>query len=101
MTERKWTPGTWHAVEDDCGSWLVQSISDEWVVKELSWSHNEEGDAHLIAAAPDMYDACEDAFLALLSAREFILKKYGSTNPAREDAINACRAALAKARGEA
>jgi hypothetical protein len=38
--------------------------------------------------------ALEDAVVALVSAKLFILKKYGSTNPAREDAIKNGMAAL-------
>ena len=39
-------------------------------------------------------EAGYDALVALGSARAFILKKYGSKNPAREDAIAALFAAL-------
>jgi hypothetical protein len=50
---------------------------------------NRKANAHLIAAAPELLDACDFALT--------ILEGLGN---GRSDAANACRAAIAKAKGE-
>ena len=64
MNERKWTPGPWRAksVVVENGEWMgvaVQSDSDV----ELLWFENDpepdDANAHLISAAPDLYDALQ------------------------------------------
>lgn len=80
MTERKWTPGPWRIDSDDCGNVDVISV-DDWVVAEKAGN-----DAHLIAAALDLYEALEDA----LDWHD------GEDN----ETIAKWRSALAKARGE-
>ena len=58
-------------------------------------------DALAISLAPEALAALEDTWAALESAREFILKKYGATNPAREEALKQAKAVLTKwARGQ-
>ena len=51
-------------------------------------------EAHTGARVAELEKACEDAHDALLSARAFILKKHGSTNPAREASIAELRRLL-------
>jgi cytochrome c-type biogenesis protein CcmH/NrfF len=42
----------------------------------------------------DLQSVMTDALVALVSAREFILSRWGTKNPAREDAIERLREAL-------
>lgn len=59
MTERKWTPGTWFAAEDSEGFWVIDS--DGYRVGSAdAASHNPKANAHLIAAAPDLYEALDN-----------------------------------------
>lgn len=55
MTERNWTPGPWFM-----GGSNVYTSSDEPSVAVMVRHRAEwEDNAHLIAAAPDMYEALE------------------------------------------
>jgi hypothetical protein len=81
MPDTKWTPGPWEAKRGNAGAQHPLFV----------WSDDRDGfrpwtdpDAHLIAAAPDLYAALE----LLLSV---------STD---HNHIDQARAALAKARGE-
>lgn len=51
-------------------------------------------DALALPEVKALVEAGGDARAALLSAKEFILRRYGSTNPAREEAIVKLDAAL-------
>ena len=92
MTEEKFTPGSWH-VRNNGPHWNNPSITNYDIAYsecgELVAEHvYEESDAHLIAAAPDLYEALEEA-------REFLvhLNVTGSL-------IDQIDEALAKALGE-
>ena len=102
MSERKWTPGPWVAksvVEN--GEWMgvaVQADSDV----EILWFENDpepdDANAHLIAAAPDLYEALEQARDTIL---ELINARNSEAEGSDEDWVGGINAALAKARGEA
>lgn len=82
------TPGPWFARQ--CGkAWAIDFNEDQEQVVDYVY---EEADAHLIAAAPDLLEACE-----ALSSIEHI--EQASIGPLRE-ALMKARAAIAKARGE-
>jgi hypothetical protein len=103
MTE--WTPGPWEVIIDDDGNPLsgrpsVQA-SDELDCGIVHWDgfvqeywRSARGDkeihanAHLIAAAPELYDALEEL--------KSELRDYGLDHPVMKQ----IDAALAKARGE-
>lgn len=88
-TEQKWTPGPWEW--DDCvwgydpneqAPWLVQKDSGVPVLRgEIRCAR---ANAHLIAAAPELYEALE------------MMLEFPKAGPSTSTA----RAALAKARGE-
>lgn len=61
-----------------------------------------EADAALIAAAPDLYAALEDALEQMIAYWQDIEDEFGPGGTAQDDtpAIRNARAALAKARGE-
>lgn len=91
MTERKWTSGPW-VVQDETlyGTDFGYTVP----LMDLSfYAENEryEDDANLISAAPDLYEALEDAVDAL---------KYGSDYSESNWVVLTANAALAKARGE-
>lgn len=88
MTERKWTPGPWVADVVECGAFQVM-VPGKVICTRANWSSNAPAsvaNAHLIAAAPDLYEALEMAQLWLDVDGRFDMQR-----------INA---ALAKARGE-
>ncbi len=82
----KATPGPW---ESDEKHHIFSGNRKVCIVRE-----NAEANARLIAAAPELYDAC-------LMAREVIAHEpFFDTNPALQDVLQAVTAALGKARGE-
>ena len=93
MTETKFTPGPWYAAQpEDCGGWWIVAVDKEGCDPIDSGDGGfEKGDAHLIAAAPDLYEALYS--LTMTASR--YLPEYNE-NPLIQDA----EASLAKARGE-
>lgn len=92
MTERKWTPGPWverekgvHPHPYVCGEYKEYEFGLDRPVVCYLVGCRTEANAHLIAAAPDLYEALEE-----------IIKVHGEAGPVSAKAI----AALAKARGE-
>ena len=112
--EVKFTPGPWgiDAGFDGSGDfnqyWQVHDGSDAIVCSTMfCMAGNKEANAHLIAAAPDLYVALIDLLKALSeSGVEWDCMSSPTPlinllNTAEEDAIvSAARTALAKARGE-
>lgn len=85
------TPGPWEYIPGEEPAFLPRvqrGIEGEFVVMGLS-RYREEADARLIAAAPDLLEALQDALCAL----ECCGKDYPAASKAR--------AAIAKATGEA
>lgn len=58
MSEPKFTPGPWKISEYRNGHSMIIEGSDEWDVAEVGYP-NRDPNAHLIAAAPDLYKALE------------------------------------------
>lgn len=93
MTERKWTPGPWSAMD---GGWVEAGDGDPIAMindNGLSNSTFKEDvpNAHLIATAPDLYEA-------LLELRKW-MGPCGIDHEI-DAAMSAADAAIAKARGE-
>ena len=87
MAETKFTPGPWKAQLDEFGQMIVECPQNKLITLLLpDDNENYVDDAHLIATAPELYNALE----LLLSAQGRI----------EEKAIKMAQAALAKARGE-
>lgn len=95
MTEHKWTQGPWSVRRDECDDPVVVSECLGLELDGLCWHENSDANAHLIAAAPELYEALE----RLLPMAEDDCFQYGSSADNDEDVLFA-RAALAKARGE-
>lgn len=94
MTERKWTPGPWAKDRFEClrspegqqvGLW---GAGFSWV----SRSDEAEANAHLIAAAPDMYELADLVNSSFGGGRTITFSDYD---------IARFASVLAKARGEA
>jgi hypothetical protein len=105
-TETKWIPGPWQVTQCRDGIPFVNVVrvsgpSDGsapcTVLFETKYTELEENEANacLIAAAPEMYEALERFLLAYEGGTA-----AGSVQQQNEDAVFA-KAALAKARGEA
>lgn len=60
MSERKFTPGPWHVIKKGnavgYANYEVAWSDDNELVADVIY---EKANAHLIAAAPDLYAACE------------------------------------------
>jgi hypothetical protein len=111
MTETKFTPGPWHQSHRECHdegyrTQVYPANDPDNTIATLHWhsvkitsgfTTDREANAHLIAAAPELYEALE---LALdLDENELVdFAKYGLTKDL--DITKKYRAALAKARGE-
>lgn len=92
--ECKWTTGPWEVEQDDEGSWAVLK-SGSFVTfafpTECGAGGSAKYNAHLIAAAPDLYEALEKVILV-----------YHDDDLGDDlfEAIKEAMPALAKARGE-
>ena len=110
MSEAKHTPGPWIiSGPDPFGDYTINSSSDPlaiasvcngemWRMGGLQAEH--AASAHLIAAAPEMYEAlveCEKAFE--IDAKTEVVDGETYSNP-QAMRLMQVRAALAKARGE-
>ena len=96
----KWTKGPWEIrkYKDPYGSRVmaVEILTDEIIVAKLGIELDDEckANAHLIAAAPDLYDALE-----LIYGRLLMSDRDGGSRITAEDGEMA-ELALKKARGE-
>lgn len=67
MSEAKFTKGEWIAREDECscvGDFeVVANIEDDGAYDLIAENIQDEADAHLIAAAPEMYAALESILM--------------------------------------
>jgi len=65
MTEKNWTPGPWHTAYSTCHTGEVATChGDEegwWEVWTPNWGSwtDQKANAHLISAAPEMYEELE------------------------------------------
>lgn len=87
MIEHKHIPGPWKwGFESVDPEWAIVTIEGGLIVANVNAHHRQEANAKLIAAAPELLDACEFALT--------ILEGMGNGNG---DAAKTCRAAIAKA----
>jgi hypothetical protein len=99
MSETKFTPGRWafRALRGDDGLGYIEADGYDIIhagVSDLSREENE-ANAHLIAAAPEMYEA----LVHFIEDPTFQVAVGGNPNVV-DRMLDHARAALAKARGE-
>lgn len=103
MSETRFTKGAWRP-EDGTGQYMWEVCADtprgkrKVVARIASGIDNRRHDAHLIAAAPDLYAALARTILAIETAAVYT-QQTGFMTTFRP-VIDEARAALAKARGE-
>ena len=69
-TGGNWTPGPWEALFNGWNNTFVTTQNKEWIA-EINLSRDNSGaNAHLIAAAPEMYEALKEV-LAEASSPSF------------------------------
>ena len=98
------SPAPWRVHGQALGSYITVKAANGRTVARVPWNGEntplaectDARDALTIALAPEALDALQDALDALQSARDFIRVKYGSINPARENAIEKAEAVLTK-----
>ena len=91
MSECKWTPGPWQR-----SGWSVLCQSHTVVCNILPWDSSgcreeDSANAHLIAAAPELYDSLE---------RVLALWVSGADPEELDIVVATAKVALAKAKGE-
>lgn len=102
--ETKWTQGEWGATDDGCGRWNVRvyECHEPHAVRIASVPHthgandnNEQSkaNAHLIAAAPELYEALDELHRECIATCLFKGDPIDETNPL----FVRVQAALAKA----
>ncbi|WP_422028218.1 hypothetical protein [Roseovarius sp.] len=107
MSERKWTKGPWEAaLERGCHGVIAHALPEgganfvALVGNDADTAEREPSrfaNAHLIAAAPELYEALEKAVTAI----EWWQEEHGCCHGATDGELEQAAAALAKARGEA
>ena len=92
MNNMKHTPGPWLARRDikNRGWMAVYALNLDLIVDMMSDDEFQEGDAHLIAAAPEILEALEELVSSLPQRRDWL-------NP---DLERFAKAAIAKATGK-
>lgn len=107
MAETKFTPGPWVFDDNDgynCGSiWARMAPSGHGhagplIARAVGDSAEVEANAHLIAAAPEMYEALKEAVEYFEMAAEFVRSKRDKK--AMQYRAYECRVTLAKADGK-
>ncbi len=90
----KHTPGPWSADKWALG-YTVSAPESHYSVCHLEDCNNDEANAHLIAAAPELLKACKCALWSLEAQNRHICDDGTPTKPARM-----LREAIAKAEGK-
>lgn len=95
MSDQKHTPGPWYA----CGDEVLIDMGDRahLVATAADWSEETEPNARLIAAAPALLEALQEAEPLLAEMLKYL--EANLPNGARMPVLEKVRAALASAQG--
>ena len=96
MTTHKHTPGPWECVNspnvDNCyvvrttiGHVAIAAAADVSLDPRYGWDKLNKADAHLMAAAPDLLEACEAALLSMMNSSGLLM--INSIDELNEDLI--------------
>ena len=102
MTDTKHTPGPWvwehwqMGLTAQNGTRVLAYYDYEGMSLYGKTEDEQNANAHLIAAAPDLLEALGEA----VSAIEWWQREHGCCHGATDDELNAARAAIAKAKGQ-
>ena len=108
MTETKFTPGPWivdgsviRGDSDHIGRTVAvaSTLNVAWPYGRRA-TKEEPYNAHLIAAAPELYEALEDCITALEPYDDIKPRDWKTDRENMRRVYQSARAALAKARGE-
>jgi hypothetical protein len=93
MMKTQHTSGPWEVIRESLTSSAKKIIGPnaEHICEGLSWGENEDADAALIAAAPDLLEALESVIDSW---------QYGETPSDAAATYDHARSAIAKAKGE-
>src|SRR5687767_9415560 len=100
MSEMKWTHGNWSSYDDRGSTGRLEIVAVGKTVARIFKTTGDEAEdlanAHLIAAAPELYEALG----ACLAQMRIWVSINGDMVGAIQEKIDAGEKALAKARGE-
>lgn len=99
MSETKWTPGPWSVNWARTGAEIF-AHDGKWLMTMERPPSQIHANAHLIAAAPELYEALEAMLAGWRYAMTFIARQCDLDGVGWKNAENKAEAALAKARGE-
>ena len=118
MSETRWTDGPWSCVRKHPHVWAIDAPGGDIDLGHVKWhsladvygcddmeevgSEKARANAHLIAAAPELYEALDklkSSYEALAHDYEYAVGA-GDIHPLHAEHIQRCAAVLAKARGE-
>lgn len=103
------TEGPWylqhHITQDGSGGtkrWKILAGKDRsiQIASLKGWDDEDEANARLIAAAPDLLAACEEALVRVEAAVAIRVKLTGIRGGGAYKTVQSLRAAIAKARGK-
>ena len=108
MSETKWTPGPWvydpdFEPEDEPVIWTAGDIADAVAYLSTSAPNSDEeivANAHLIAAAPELYEALERAKQCVATHDHAFEESVTEFEALLKCWLKDANAALAKSRGE-
>ena len=104
--ENKFTPGPWKVGYRVAYGWDIGPSPLKWAASvndgDILGAGDGEGlaNAHLIAAAPDMYEALKEALATIEYVKEYVEGMGLSAEDDCNNAIEIINAAIAKADGE-
>ena len=96
-TNTKHTPGPWEAFASHAGLYVIDS-AEQGAICKIEWCLEDEANARLIAAAPELLQAIKDLFRECA----MVHKSWGDGDNTKEAdaAIKRAKDAIAKATAE-
>jgi hypothetical protein len=93
------TPGPWHVSDPECCNEVIDEMGRTIAVVE-EWTSEGRGNVKVLAAAPDLLKALEEALPWMEHAQKQWTEERGNENSVLSWRITDARNAIAKAKGE-